>query len=106
MVEEKKQQTKIVGALRRGQVTIPAEFRKELGIADDSLFQMRLVDGELRLRPVQVREKREGKGSPWLKELSDHFAPVREEFAATGYAEEEINAWIDQALADVRAEQG
>jgi len=44
------------------------------------------------------------KGSPWLKELYDYFAPVRQEAEERGYTDEEINQWIDEALAEVRAE--
>lgn len=95
---EKEPMTKIVRQLRSGQVTIPADFRQELGIGEDTLLQMTLVAGELRIRPVQVRESAEG--SPWLKELYQRFAPVRGE--AAGYSEAEIDSEIDRALAQVR----
>ena len=39
-------------------------------------------------------------GSPWLKELYDVFAPIREE--AWGFSEEEINEAIDDAVKAVR----
>ena len=97
------QVTKIVRSLRGGQVTIPAAFRKELGIGDDSMLRMTLVDGELRIKPVQVTEA--AKGSPWLRELYEYFAPVREEILRRGISEEEVNADIDAAIAEVRAEQ-
>ncbi|HEX5415277.1 MAG TPA: AbrB/MazE/SpoVT family DNA-binding domain-containing protein [Chloroflexota bacterium] len=90
--------SRIVRPLRSGQITIPADFRKELGIDEDSLLQMTLCQGELHIKPVRVAER--GEGSLWLKELYDRFAPARE--AAEQYTEDEINADIDQALADVR----
>ena len=43
---ERKRTSKIVRQLRGGQITIPAEFRKRLGI--DSLLQMTLAGDELR----------------------------------------------------------
>ena len=95
--------SKIVRSLRGGQVTIPAAFRRELGIGDDTLLRMTLADGELRIKPVEVTEPT--KGSPWLRELYEYFAPVREEILARGISEEEVNADIDAAIAAVRAEQ-
>jgi bifunctional DNA-binding transcriptional regulator/antitoxin component of YhaV-PrlF toxin-antitoxin module len=95
--------SKIVRSLRGGQVTIPAAFRRELGIGDDTLLRMTLADGELRIKPVEVSEPT--KGSPWLRELYEYFAPVREEILRRGISEEEVNADIDAAIAAVRAEQ-
>lgn len=92
--------TKLVRSLRRGQITIPAEFRRQLGITDDSVLQMTIADGELRIKPVQVVDS--DMGSAWFYELWEYFAPVREEADAKGYTDEEINAWIDEALAAVR----
>lgn len=90
--------TKIVRSLRNGQVTIPAEFRRELGIEDESLLQVTLAQGELRIRLLQATER--GEGSPWLKDLYDLFAPVREE--ARRYDEAEIDQAIDAAVAAAR----
>ena len=91
--------TKTVRQMRRGQVTIPADVRRELGIAPDTLLQMTVADGELRIKPLRVQEE----GSPWFRELYDLFAPVRQEAIDKGYTEEEINAWIDEAVAASRA---
>lgn len=45
----------------------------------------------------RLTEKMESKkGSPWLKELYDHFAPVRKELEK--YGEKEINDAIDKAV--------
>jgi len=95
---ERDPMTKIVRPLRSGQITIPAEFREKLGIGPDSLLQVTLMQGELRVRPLSVRER--AGGSPWLKELYDRFAPVREE--AMRYKEEEIDTAIDEAVKAVR----
>lgn len=95
---KKEPMTRIVRQLRSGQVTIPANFRKELGIGEDTLLQMTLDHGELRIRPVQVRAG--GEGSAWLKELYERFGPVREE--AADMSEGEIDAEIDRAVAHVR----
>jgi bifunctional DNA-binding transcriptional regulator/antitoxin component of YhaV-PrlF toxin-antitoxin module len=102
-MSETAQMTKIVRPLRGGQVTIPAAFRKELGINGETMLRMTLVDGELRIKPVQMTDA--PKGSPWLRELYEYFAPVREDILRRGISEEEVNADIDAAIAEVRAEQ-
>lgn len=94
--------TKLVKFLRNGQVTIPADFREKLGIEPDTLLQMSMMHGELRIKPVQVSDK--SKGSVWLKELYDYFAPVREEIKHQGLTEDEVNAAIDKAVRAVRKE--
>jgi len=97
------QMTRIVRPLRGGQVTIPAAFRKELGIGDNTMLRMTLADGELHIKPVEVSEPT--KGSPGLRALYEYFAPVREEILARGISQEELYADIDAAIAEVRAEQ-
>jgi AbrB family looped-hinge helix DNA binding protein len=93
--------TKIVRPLRGGQITIPAAFRRQLGIGDDSLLQVTLDRDELRIKPVRVTEQ----GSPWFRELYELFAPVRQEAIEKGYTDEQINAWIDEAVEAVRRER-
>jgi AbrB family looped-hinge helix DNA binding protein len=89
--------THLVRQLRGGQITIPADLRREVGLTEDTLLQVTAEKGELRLRPVRVTEQH---GSPWLRELYELFAPVRED--AKHLSEEEINAAIDEAVAAVR----
>ncbi len=96
-----KSRSKVIKSLRGGQITIPAEFRKELDIGDNSLLKVTLLEeGELRVRLLETVE-RPG-GSEWLKELYMMFAPARQEAIDKGYTEEEINQWIDQAIKEVR----
>jgi len=97
-VSKSERVTKIVRPLRGGQITIPAAFREKLGIGADSLLQVTLVDGELRIRPIRATNT--VAGSPWFKELYDYFAPVRAE--AAQQSEEEIDGAIDAALKAVR----
>jgi bifunctional DNA-binding transcriptional regulator/antitoxin component of YhaV-PrlF toxin-antitoxin module len=93
----------IVRPLRGGKVAIPEAFRKELGIDEDALLRITIVDGELRVRPEPAVDTQEG--SPGLRALYEYFAPVREEILARGISEEEVNADIDAAIAAVRAER-
>ena len=98
MPQPQKRSPKIVRPLRGGQVTIPVEFRRELGIGPDTMLEVSLMDGELRMRPMPLG--RTVAGSPWLKELYDLFAPVRDE--AKGHDSKEIDAAIDSAMKAVR----
>jgi bifunctional DNA-binding transcriptional regulator/antitoxin component of YhaV-PrlF toxin-antitoxin module len=90
--------TRIVQPLRSGQITIPAEFRRRLGITQDTMLRMTLEDEELRISPLRTTET--VSGSPWFVALYNEFAPVREE--AARYSEEEIDAAIDEAVVAVR----
>lgn len=97
---ESERMTRLVRSLRGGQITIPAEFRKKLSITDETMLQITLASGELRVKPLRVTET--AQGSAWLKELYDDFAPARREILEHGYTEEEINSAIDEAVAAVR----
>ena len=102
MVAERRR-TRMVRPLRGGQITIPAEFRKALGIQEDSVLQVTLDGEELRIRRLRIGD-RAGE-TDWFGALYDLFAPVREEAIAKGYSEEEINEVIDEAVAEVRRER-
>jgi AbrB family looped-hinge helix DNA binding protein len=41
----------VVRVSARGQVTIPAEFRRRLGLAEGDLLVMRLVEGRIEIEP-------------------------------------------------------
>lgn len=92
---------KLIRSLRSGQITIPADFREKLGITDETLFQISLAAGELRIKPVETTQTLSG--SPWLSKLYEYFGDVRREAKRKKYSEAEINASIDGALAAVRA---
>ena len=89
---------RIVRPLRGGQITIPVEFRKSLGIGPESVLEVSVVDGELRLKPLALTTT--AAGSPWLNELYKLFGTVREEAKALG--PDEVDAAIDSAVQAVR----
>jgi AbrB family looped-hinge helix DNA binding protein len=95
--------TKIVRQRGRGQITIPASIRRELGIEPETMLAMTVEGDELRIKPLHLTER--SQGTPWFRELYELFAPVRQEAIDKGYTEEEINAWIDEALRASRAER-
>lgn len=86
--------------LRGGQVTIPIEFRRELGLEDDSLVEFTLTNGQLSVRPLEAKPK----GSEWLQDVYAAFEPVRREIREKGMTEEEVDSLIEEAFHDVRAE--
>lgn len=91
--------TQIVKSLRSGQITIPAQFREKLGIEAESLLQVSLAGGELRIRPVRISDS--ASGSDWLKSLYDHFSKVRK--IAKSKGEREVSLTIDKAVKAVRS---
>lgn len=95
---DRRRMTKIVRSLRGGQITLPVEFRRELGIEDDSLLQVTLEADELRLRPVTITTVSRAA----LRDLYQQFAPIREQIVTQKISEEEVNADIDAALRAVR----
>lgn len=90
---------KLVKQLRHGQITIPKEFRDALGLADEDMLSIELVDGKLEVEAVKIQPRTTG--SPWARELYDLFAPVRQ--ALQDRSEEEINEAIDEAIKEVRS---
>lgn len=97
---ERKRLSRTVRPLRNGQITIPVEFRRELDITGDSLLEMTVEGAELRVR--KIRTSLDPAGSPWLAELYQRFAPVRQEAIDAGYSEQDINDAIDEAIMVVR----
>lgn len=63
---------RLVKKLRRGQITIPKEFRDALGLGADDRLSVTLEDGKLVIEPVRLTMTM---GSPWLKGLYDKLGP-------------------------------
>ena len=91
--------TQIVRPLRRGQLTIPAEFRRRLGISDDTLLQLTLYEDKIEIVPVETKPVA---SMAWARELYAMFAPVRQE--AQTMDEAEIDTLIDEAVDEVRSQ--
>ena len=56
MSEQEKIITKIVKPLSRGQITIPIEFRKKLGIGSNTILNLSLKGNKIEITPAVVRE--------------------------------------------------
>lgn len=98
-----KVETQFVRPLNGGLIPVPAEILVSLGIDEHTTLRITVENGELRITPVGMQDS--DKGSPGLKALYEYFAPVREEIRAHGISQEELYADIDEAIAEVRAEE-
>lgn len=85
----------LVRPSRGGRITIPIQLREQLGIDEETVLELSVHGDELRVRPV-----REPGRSNWLKELYDELAPIRD--GMRDLTEDEVNALIDEAVAEVR----
>ena len=56
MAEQEKFMTKLVRPLSRGQITIPVEFRKKLGIDTNTILSLALRGNKIEITPAIVRE--------------------------------------------------
>ena len=56
MAEREKLMTKLVRPLSRGQITIPIEFRKKLGIDSNTILSLSLKGNKIEIVPAIVRE--------------------------------------------------
>ncbi len=67
MAEKEKFMTKLVKPLSRGQITIPIEFRRKLGIEDNTVLNLTLKGNKIEITPAVVREV----GEEELREYTD-----------------------------------
>ena len=95
--------TRIVRLLRNGQITIPSDVRKELGLKEDDILTVELIGRELHLKTA--RAVAESNQSDWYRQLYEKFAPIREGYEKSGLTEDEINNEIDAAISDARTAQ-
>ena len=67
MAENEKLMTKLVKPLSRGQITIPIEFRRKLGIEANTVLNLTLKGNKIEITPAVVREV----GEEELREYTD-----------------------------------
>ena len=67
LAENEKLMTKLVKPLSRGQITIPIEFRRKLGIEDNTILNLTLKGNKIEITPAVVREV----GEEELREYTD-----------------------------------
>jgi AbrB family looped-hinge helix DNA binding protein len=100
--------SKTIRALRGGQMTIPIEIRKHLGIDENTLLSVSETgDGGFYVKPLIIEPAHtlaNPSDSSWIKQVYDAFEPVRREIREKGMSEDEVDSLIDEAFRDVRAE--
>jgi AbrB family looped-hinge helix DNA binding protein len=52
-----KARRKLIKPLAKGQITIPLEFRKALGLDSETLLSVTLVEDHLEIRPIRQSEE-------------------------------------------------
>lgn len=85
-----------------GSIVLSGDVARAAGFVDGERLEVYAENGELRLIPAGANAATPATNP--LAELYEYFAPVREEILASGVTEEEIDADIDAAIAEVRAE--
>jgi AbrB family looped-hinge helix DNA binding protein len=53
----KDKSTRLVKPYAKGQITIPAEFRKQLGIDEGTLLRLKLIGSKIEITPVRIVEE-------------------------------------------------
>jgi AbrB family looped-hinge helix DNA binding protein len=56
LIEQENPMNRIIKPLPRGQITIPIEFRKKLGIDEDTFLNLALKGNKIEITPVTIRE--------------------------------------------------
>lgn len=87
----------LVKVVRQGAVTLPAEARRVLGIKEGDYLAAEVVEGELRLRPVAVVDRK----AAWRR-IRESQASVRYTGPEPRPGPEEEEQWIYDAVRDFR----
>jgi AbrB family looped-hinge helix DNA binding protein len=73
LAEREKLMTKLVRPLSRGQITIPIEFRKKLGIDTNTILSLALRGNKIEITPAIVREVDEEELREYTEEEISQF---------------------------------
>jgi AbrB family looped-hinge helix DNA binding protein len=87
----------LVKLLRNGLLTLPAATRRELQLKEGDYLEAGIVDGEVRLKPVTVTDRKEA----WRK-IREAQASVRYIGPEPRPSPEEEEQWIFDVLAEER----
>jgi AbrB family looped-hinge helix DNA binding protein len=85
----------LIKMLRGGMFTLPATTRKELGLKEGDYVEVQVVDGEVRLKPVEIVDRKEA----WRK-IREAQASVRYIGPEPRPTPEEEEQWIFDVLAE------
>lgn len=87
----------LVKVARQGAVTLPAEARRALGIKEGDYLEAEVVDGELRLKPVAVVDRK----AAWRR-IREAQASVRYLGPEPRPSPEEEEQWIFDTVRELR----
>ncbi|HIH14043.1 MAG TPA: AbrB/MazE/SpoVT family DNA-binding domain-containing protein [Nanoarchaeota archaeon] len=79
----------VTRATARGQVVIPQDVRKEMGIEEGTQFLVYTEDDAIVLKPILTTDKTKA-----LKEFEKVLAPLRRKFKSASLAEKDIEEEI------------
>lgn len=84
----------------KGQITLPAEIRRELGLEQGDLFEATVQDGKVVLVPQDVISREQA-----FADIKAIARSARERWEADGKTEDDIERLIEDAVREVRAER-
>lgn len=93
MADREKLMTKFVRPLPRGQITIPIEFRKKLGIDTNTILNLALRGNKIEITPAIIREVDE-------EELREYTDKEISQFLQEDKIDQETARTVKRLLAD------
>lgn len=90
----------IIKLLRGGQLTLPAEVRKEAQLTDGDLLEVSCAKGTIMIKPIVAMSSDEAR-----KRIGALLTKSQRAAAASGMSEEAITKLVEEEIAAVRAEQ-
>lgn len=87
----------LVKVIRNGQITLPAEARKALRLKEGDYLDAEVIDGELRLKPVSVVDRK----AAW-RGVREAQASVRYIGPEPRPSPEEEEQWIFDVVSEFR----
>ncbi len=91
----------VTRATARGQVVIPQDIRKEIGIEEGTQFLVYTEDDAIVLKPILATDKIKA-----LKEFEKVLAPLRRKFKTAGLTEKDIEEEIHAYRKEQYAKSG
>jgi len=82
--------SRVVQMPARGQITIPTDMRRQLGLEEGDLLQIRLIEGKIEIEPLAAAEK-----AQWR----EHTEAEIKEFLAEDRIDEDTAAAVRGLLA-------
>jgi AbrB family looped-hinge helix DNA binding protein len=93
LADREKLMTKFVRPLPRGQITIPIEFRKKLGIDTNTILNLALRGNKIEITPAIIREVDE-------EELREYTDKEISQFLQEDKIDQETARTVKRLLAD------